>query len=703
MLPKRTAAAILAFLMMFSLGFTVFTAPTEKGDVDGDGTVSSADARLALRRSVALEELTPRQLAAASVTGGAAVTPADARVILRMAVGLTSYDAEREESVEKALAAMSLREKIEQMIMPDMRYYDGLPQETLNGSVAAMLEKHAFAGVILFAQNTKTAEQTLRLTDALQTANRREGRAQLLIAVDQEGGKITRLATGTQTPGNMALGAIGEGSAAREAAGIIGKELRSLGINVDLAPVMDVNSEPANPVIGVRSFSDRPEVAARLGAAYLCGLQDQNVIAAMKHFPGHGDTGVDSHTGLPSIGKTSEELKKNELIPFAAGIAAGAEMIMTAHIQYPEIEKTTRVSQSTGAAVTLPATLSEKLITGLLRGEMGFDGVVITDSMKMGAIADHFDPLDAASLAVNAGADILLTPFSLHSDRELAEAEDFIAGLTERAENGTVSRQKIDDAVRRILRLKYDKGLFGPYILPENAAAEAKATVGCAAHHEAEWALAKRAVAMVKNDGGTLPVRAENKTIALLAASPNEVLSLRYGAERAVREGTLPADADLIFDCCQDTPLPALLEEIDGADYVIAVSELYRESGLDPRTGAGAATAALDRIIGAVHSHGGRFVLISAHLPYDAARFQAADAILLCWSDMGMNEDPRVKGGDTAQYGPNIPAAVFLALSGTESPQGKLPVDVPGLTPAYTYSEEILYPFGFGLTYGDGT
>lgn len=695
---KKTLSLILILLLLLTQTQTVFAVTNRKGDIDGDSAVTPGDARLALRYSVGLEDLTPRQAAAAAVNGSDVITPEDARRILRISIGLTSYEQEAEAQAERKLASMSLREKLEQMLMPDVRYYDGNGVEEINDAFSGLLARHEFAGVILFAQNTQTAEQTLRLTDALQRANAKEGRTQLLIATDQEGGKITRLATGTQTPGNMALGAIGDEAAAREASGIIGEELAALGINVDFGPVMDVNNEPANPVIGVRSFSDRPELAARLGAAYIAGLQDHNVISALKHFPGHGDTGTDSHTGLPMIQKTYDELKRNELIPFAAGIAEGAEMIMTAHIQYPAIETRTYVSKETGEEIAIPATLSETMITKILRGDMGFDGVVVTDAMNMDAIAKHFDPLDAAVLAINAGVDILLMPFSPHSAEAIAEAETYIANLTRLAENGTISQKKIDEAVRRILLLKYAKGLFAGYepASPEDVAT-AKATVGSPAHHEAEWRLAKRAVAMVKNDRGTLPIREENKTVLLLAAYANEVLSLQYGVERLRQEGKLPKGLTVVSDCYTATPMETVLEEARAADYVIAISELYRVSALDPRTDAGRICAGLDGVIAAAHENNGRFILLSANLPYDVARFPSADAILICWSDKGMSEDPRVKDGDVTQYGPNIPAAVYLALSPDEAPTGTLPVSIPRLTADYTYSDEILYPFGSGI------
>ena len=698
---KKTLIVFLAVILLLSQGLIACSVPVAKGDVDEDGTVTAGDARLALRQSVGLENLSPRQLAAADVSGTGKVTPDDARTILRISVSLASYQEEENKAVAKKLSSMSVKEKVEQMIMTDVRYYDGSAVEALNDPLTSMLRRHAFGGVIFFAQNTANAEQTLRLSDAVQKANGKAGRTQLLIGADQEGGKVTRLLTGTQTPGNMALGAIGEESAAREAAGIIGEELSAVGINVNFAPVLDVNNNPANPVIGVRSFSDSPELAAKLGAAYLNGLQDRGVIATLKHFPGHGDTGTDSHTGLPRIEKTLDQLKANELIPFAAAVGEGAEMIMTAHIQYPAIERNTYVSKKTGEPIELPATLSRTVISDILRGEMGYEGVVITDAMNMDAIAQHFDPLDAAVLAINAGVDILLMPVAPDSEEGIARQDAYIDDLAALVKNGTVSPEAVDAAVSRILRLKYRNGLFAEYEPAglEEEIARAKETVGSKAHHETEWEIAKRAVTLVKNDGGTLPVRAAGKKLLFLAAYSNEVLSLQYGVERLRDEGRLPDSVEVRYDCYSSTSLDTILSEAEDADYVIAISELYRAAALDPRTETGAANKNLDRIIDATHENGGRFVLLSANLPYDTARFQSADAILVCWSDKGMSEDPRIKGGDVTQYGPNIPAGVYLALSDGEGPQGTLPVNIPKLTAEYTYSTEILYPFGYGLRY----
>ena len=699
-MKKRFFAFLLVLCLLLTLpAYAGAAAPDGKGDVDFDGELTSADARLALRQAVSLEHFNARQLDAARVTGSRDVTAADARIILRMAVYLTDYETEEDLAVETMLSGMTVSQKIAQMIMPAFRYYNGDGVTAVNDETARLLGEYGFAGVILYAQNTQTPEQTLRLTDGLQRANAAGGGTQLLIAADQEGGKITRLVTGTQTPGNMALGATGDPEAARDAASVIGAELDAVGINVNFAPVLDVNCEPKNPVIGVRSFSDSAVLTAALGRGYIRGQQDTDVIACLKHFPGHGDTATDSHTGLPVINKSYEELKKTELVPFKAGIDEGAEMIMTAHIQYPQIETGTYRSKSTGKYISLPATLSKTMLTDVLRRDLGFDGVVVTDAMNMDAIADHFSRLDAAKLAINAGADILLTPVDTSSASGMQQLRTYISDLTALTKQGEISISNVNAAVRRILRLKYRKGLFAPYAMQDLAGAvkTAKATVGCAAHHAREWELAKRAVTMVKNDGA-LPVTAANKKIVILTAYEDELLSAEYALGRLREEGKLPAGASVTVDTYGESA-DRLKSTVQNADYVIAISELNGASALNPNNGSGKKNAALDALIRYTHAGGGKFIVLSALLPYDAARFQAADAILLCWSNKGMSEDPRVKDGDVTNYGPNIPAGIYAAFDAASGPQGKLPVNIPALTSAYGYSDRILYPFGYGLTY----
>ena len=240
-----------------------------------------------------------------------------------------------------------------------------------------------------------------------------------MLAIDQEGGIVYRLGSGTALPGNMAIGATNDPKLAKEAGQIIGRELSALGLNVDFAPVLDTNNNPQNPVIGLRSFSSDPNRVAYLGIPMMKGIQDYNVAVAAKHFPGHGDTAVDSHTGLPLVDKSLAELEKLELLPFKKAMDAGVDLLMTAHIQYPQIEKDQVVSKETGEKIYVPATLSDDILTGLVRKKYGYKGVIVSDAMGMDAIAKNFGEVEAVKMAIKAGVDLVLMPTTLRSKADL--------------------------------------------------------------------------------------------------------------------------------------------------------------------------------------------------------------------------------------------------------------------------------------------
>ena len=598
-------------------------------------------------------------------------------------------------SPEKILAAMSTEEKIAQMLMPEIRYYQDEQGKTqavteLRPEAEELLQKYAFAGVIFFSENLSDTESAVRLVDAMQTANASvPGRPQLLTAVDQEGGPVSRLGHGIQMPGNMALGAIGDPAAAEEAGRLIGEEITAIGLNYDAAPVVDVNSNPQNPIIGLRSFSDDPETVAAMGVALMQGLQSTGAISTLKHFPGHGDTATDSHTGLPRAEKSLEELKAFELVPFQACIDAGAEAIMTAHIQYPLIETETSVSVETGEEINLPATLSETILTGLLRGDMGFEGVIISDAMNMDAIAKHFEPLTVAQMAIGAGVNILLIPVSTATDEGIAALEQYIHDVAALVDEGTISAERVDDSVLRILRLKERHGLLDAYDGSnlEERVAHALATVGSAEHHAIEAELATRALTLVKNENDLLPLQLTDEKTLILVPYDSEVKSAVYAVETLAEEGKLPETPEIEVVAYSNFNKAAL----ENVKHLIAVSAAYGIGELDPWTKNGAYSLLLDKVIDAVHAQGGDVTLVSAQLPYDAARYQTADAVVIAWYAKGMSVDPR--GAETAvnSYGPNLPAAIRQILNQDGCFAGHLPVNVPDMDEDGQLTGEIAY------------
>ncbi|MBQ3390282.1 MAG: S-layer homology domain-containing protein [Firmicutes bacterium] len=615
---------------------------------------------------------------------------------------------EAEDPCAAILASMTTEEKISQMIMPDFRNVkaaDGTvgSRHSITPEVTRILQKRGFAGVILFAENVENTEEAVRLIDDLQKANASaSGRTQLLVAIDQEGGKVTRLGEGTQTMGNMALGAIGDPDVTETVAKLIGSELRSMGINYNAAPVVDVNNNPANPVIGVRSFSDDPGIVAEHGVRFMKGLQSAGIISTLKHFPGHGDTDTDSHTGLPCVNKSYEQLKQTELVPFKACIDAGAEAIMTAHIQYPQIEKITVVSKKTGETITLPATLSKTILTDILRGDMGFDGVIITDAMSMDAIRDHFGRLDAARLAINAGVDIILMPVPTTNSADITALDQYVSDLAKMADSGQISMQNINAAVMRILKLKEKKGLLEAY---DGSGIEARVrgardTVGSQEHHDTEWELTKKAVTLLKNEGNVLPLTQRNQTIVVLTPYADLNRGLEYAIARAGDEGRLAKGTRITVSAVKGSSASAMAknakELIKDADHVILVSETINAADIDPAKTP--YSAAADQVIDYAHRNGKKVTLLSVRLPYDAARYPAADAIVVAWSSKPMNEDPRQQETGVKEYGPNMPVALYMMLTG-DKPQGKSPVVIPSVDGNYRYTGQTLYPRGYGLTW----
>lgn len=335
---------------------------------------------------------------------------------------------------------MTIREKLGQMVMA------GFPGETLDDEFRELIRTCKVANIILFSHNIKNREQLRGLCREIQKEVRAATGGPALIAIDQEGGMVSRLPEdAARIPGAMAVAATGDPENARIVGKITARELRSLGVNFNLAPSLDVNSNRNNPVIGVRSYGDTPETVSAYGVAMMRGLTEGGVLSAVKHFPGHGDTAVDSHIGLPRVEKTEEALLKCELIPFRKAIAAGAPCVMTSHILFPAIEKE-----------NVPATMSKQILTGILRGKLGFHGLIITDCLEMGAIRDTYGTEKGALAAVKAGADMVCISHTA------SLAQSAVETMEAALQTGELSMERVDEAVERIrsLREKYGAGEF---------------------------------------------------------------------------------------------------------------------------------------------------------------------------------------------------------------------------------------------------
>ena len=438
--------------------------------------------------------------------------------------------------IDTMIAEMTIEEKVGQLIMV------GFEGTQANEAIETHIHERFVGGVVLFSRNIQSPQQTAELTNELQRLAEATARQiPLFIGIDQEGGWVIRLKEGaTVLPGNMALGATDSTELAERAGEITAVELAAVGVNLNFAPVMDVNNNPDNPVIGRRSFGESPELVSRLGIPYIRGLQRNGVLATVKHFPGHGDTTVDSHFDLPTVNHDLERIHALELQPFRAAIDADVAAVMTAHIVYPAFD------------ADRPATLSPTILTDLLRQELGFDGLLITDDMEMKAIDDRYRSGEAAVMAVEAGADIVMVLWTPAKQIEVFDA------LLSAVKSGRISQARLDQSVERILKSK--GAAFERRFVDLDAVGT---TVGAEAHKQLAQTIASRAITVVRNRDNLLPLKLEPETsVLILSASstlfenfkvhhPNtfeaRIPETPRGAQLQLQLPLRPEDADVII------------------------------------------------------------------------------------------------------------------------------------------------------------
>lgn len=332
--------------------------------------------------------------------------------------------------IAEQVKAMSIEDKLGQMLIVGLEGYE------MGEDAKAMIDNSHIGGFILYGSNVKDSSQLIGLTNALKLANS-SNKIPLFISVDEEGGRISRVPKEIKKlPTNKTIGKVNSEDFSYEIGGILAQEVKAYGFNMDYAPVLDINSNPKNPVIGDRAFGSKADVVSRLGEATMRGIQQGGAIPVVKHFPGHGDTSVDSHVGLPRVENDMERLNSFELIPFKNAIDKGADAVMVAHILLPKLDADN------------PATLSKKVITDILREQLGFKGVVITDDMTMGAIVKNYDIASAAVKSVEAGSDIVLVAHGYDN------AQAVLKRLKEAVDGGVISEERLNESVYRILKLK---------------------------------------------------------------------------------------------------------------------------------------------------------------------------------------------------------------------------------------------------------
>ncbi|MFC7974517.1 glycoside hydrolase family 3 protein [Streptomyces cinereoruber] len=569
------------------------------------------------------------------------------------------YDDRR---LRRIVDRMSLEEKVGQLFVmrvyghsataPDQADVDANLAEIGVRTAAELVARYHVGGIIYFtwAHNTRDPHQIADLSNGIQQAALAQPTpVPVLISTDQEHGIVCRVGEpATLLPGAMALGAGRSHADARRAAEIAGAELAALGIRQNYAPVADVNVNPANPVIGVRSFGSDPRAVAGLVAAQVKGYQRAGVAATSKHFPGHGDTAVDSHYGLPTITHTREQWEELDAPPFRSAIAAGIDSIMTAHIVVPALDPGED-----------PATLSRPILTGILRERLGYDGVVVTDALGMEGVRTKYGDERVPVLALKAGVDQLLNPPKL----DVAWNAVLNAVRT-----GELTEARLDESILRILRLKAKLGLFRRAYVTR---AGVERVVGSKTHLAQADRIAEATTTLLLNEGGLLPLRPSRHRSVLVV-----------GADPASPSGTTGPPT---------TTLAAALRELGFTATALSTGTAPTTTKIDEAVAAAAgkdvvvvgtynvtATSTQRTLVARLAATGVPVVTVAIRNPYDVAHLTGQRATLAAysWTDVELRAAVRV-------------------LAGRAEPRGRLPVPVQSADDP----DRVLYPVGYGLSY----
>ncbi|WP_407668408.1 beta-N-acetylhexosaminidase [Paenibacillus ihumii] len=540
------------------------------------------------------------------------------------------------------ISKLTLEQKIGQM------FICGFPGTGVDEGIKSLIAEHHLGGIIYFRRNIDTVEQLAALSRDLQKLPRSTPDIPLFISMDQEGGMVARLDHEgvSRIQGNMALGAANDLSLTEAAAELAAKELTALGINLNFAPCVDVNNNPANPVIGVRSFGEDSLRVAEQGAAAIRGYQNQGVSATAKHFPGHGDTTVDSHRGLASVPHSRERLYRVELPPFRKAIEAGVDMIMTAHVIFPAFEPE-----------AIPATLSRRVLTDLLRTELGYEGVIITDCLEMHAISRSCGIAEGAVRAIEAGADIVLVS---HTLKEQVQA---IQTVRAAVQSGRLSEERIDESVRRILSLKQrrlgmaqDCSSGQPFSNPLMPIEESEPLLR---------QIAERSVTLVSDKNGNLPLLEKEPVLVVWP----ELRGRTEVDEPSVHQYTL---ADALKSYREQVKLAVVGTSPDSSEIqeVIAESRNFKQIIVLTYTAEGEIPKGQVSLIQGLNEiHGSSIIVVSTRNPYDINSIPEIGTYLCLYENRQYSLD-----------------ALAKVLVGQLRPQGKLPVS---LNPQF--------PIGHGL------
>lgn len=582
-----------------------------------------------------------------------------AAAIVATAQEPSGLDRDARRWVQDTFKKLTLDEKVGQMIVSSFQSTFISSDSEEYDRLSRLVSKYRIGGFHLFGGSEPVPPVLLNPTygsvilgqplEAASVANRLQAISPvpLLNTGDFETGVGMRISGATAFPRAMAFGAADDDTLAFEAGRITGVEARAIGIQVNFAPDVDVNNNPRNPVINTRSFGENPERVGQLASAYVRGLQSAGVIATLKHFPGHGDTDVDSHIGLPVIKKPRELLEKIELPPFRAGVAAGAEAVMSAHIEVPSLDP----------APQTPGTLSRPMVTDLLRQQMGFKGLIYTDSMGMAGVARLYSPAEAAVRAVKAGNDVIL-----HSPDD----EQAFEGIKAAVEKGEIPLAQIDASVMRILEAKARLGLHRRKLVTLESVAS---TLGSRAHRAVAEEVSRRSVTLIKDDRNQVPLRLPKEAAILYLSALDYPSGWRIAApSRTVIPELRARWPNVTAIELSDRTTPSELELVRAMtprfDAVI-VGTFVRAASASGRMDLSPSIARLlQDIARGTAATGKPFVTMMFGNPYTALFLKELPAVLLTYDFYDLAEQSAVR-----------------ALAGEAAITGKLPIALPEMFP----------------------
>ncbi len=575
-----------------------------------------------------------------------------------------TLDRDAQRWVDTTLKKMTLDEMVGQVLMPRFSSVYTSFDSDIYDNLAKLIHDAHIGGVIAFGGEEPVPQVLLNPTygniilgqplELASMLNRLQSIASvpLLTAADFEWGVGMRIEGATRFPRAMAFGAAGDEHLASEAGRITALEGRALGVHVNFAPVADVNNNPRNPVINIRSYGEDPASVGKMTAAFAQGLQGGGMIATLKHFPGHGDTGVDSHLGLPVVPHERERLDRVELAPFRAGIAAGADAVMVAHVEMPSLDKTSG-----------PATFSQPVVTGLLREQLGFKGLIVSDAMNMNAVTELGTAGENAVKAFNAGIDIIL------DSRDTMGAFE---GLKKGVESGQITRERLDASVRRILTEKARLGLHRSRAVSLDALPQ---LVGSRRHAAVAQQVSDRAVTLVKDEGGRVPLKLPQTGSLLYLSVLDYPAQWRIAAPSrailpALRERWPDTDAVEISDAATPNELALVRAMATRYDAIVAGIYVRASSGSGRLDLAPSVVRVLQDIARASVKRNQPLIAVFFGSPYVPLAIPELPAMI-----------------ETYDFSDYAELSAVRAITGEIPIGGKLPIALPGM-----------FPVGHGLT-----